>query len=113
MRSRGMRGYTAVLSNKKHDKEQKMRKEISVAVIAIGVLILLGSAVPMLIGVIVAVTAELSMPASVGIIGGADGPTAIMISSISGIGGAVVMIVIGILLIAAGIWGLIKAKKSG
>ncbi len=108
-----MRGYTAVLSNKKHDKEQKMRKEISVAVIAIGMLILLGSAVPMLIGVIVAVTAELSMPASVGIIGGADGPTAIMISSISGIGGTVVMIVIGILLIAAGIWGLIKAKKSG
>ena len=90
-----------------------MRKEISVAVIAIGVLILLGSAVPMLIGVIVAVIAELSMPASVGIIGGADGPTAIMISSISGIGGTVVMIVIGILLIAAGIWGLIKAKKSG
>ena len=90
-----------------------MRKEISVAVIAIGVLILLGSAVPMLIGVIVAVIAELSMPASVGIIGGADGPTAIMISSISGIGGTVVMIAIGILLIAAGIWGLIKAKKSG
>ena len=108
-----MRGYAAVRSNKKHDKEQKMRKEISVAVIAIGVLILLGSAVPMLIGVIVAVIAELSMPASVGIIGGADGPTAIMISSISGIGGTVVMIVIGILLIAAGIWGLIKAKKSG
>ena len=108
-----MRGYTAVRSNKKHDKEQRMRKEISVAAIAIGVLILLGSAVPMLIGVIVAVTAELSMPASVGIIGGTDGPTAIMISSISGIGGTVVMIVIGILLIAAGIWGLIKAKRSG
>ena len=35
---------------------------------------------------------------SVGIIGGADGPTAIMISSISGIVGTVVMIVIGILL---------------
>ena len=58
-----------------------MRKEISVAVIAIGVLILLGSAVPMLIGVIVAVTAELSMPASVGIIGGADGPTAIFVAT--------------------------------
>ena len=49
--------------------------------------------------------------ASIGIIGGADGPTAIMVFGSLGIGALIVEILVGILLIIAGIWGCRKCKK--
>ena len=48
---------------------------------------------------------------SVGIIGGADGPTAVMLVGVIGTGSVIVEIVIGVFLIIAGIWGLNKCKK--
>ena len=48
---------------------------------------------------------------SIGIIGGADGPTAIVLVGTVGAGSIIVEIVIGVLLIVAGIWGLRKIKK--
>ena len=45
------------------------------------------------------------------IIGGADGPTAIMLVGVIGTGSVIVEFVVGVLLIAAGIWGLKKIKK--
>ena len=50
--------------------------------------------------------------ASIGIIGGADGPTAIMVSGpTTGMGVMIAAVVIGILLFGVGIWGLRKIKK--
>ena len=46
------------------------------------------------------------------VIGGADGPTAIMLAGTIGTGGTILGIGIGILLVLAGIWGLKKNKKQ-
>ena len=48
---------------------------------------------------------------TIGIIGGADGPTAIMLVGTIGAGSVVVEVLIGVLLIAVGIRGLKKQKK--
>lgn len=84
-----------------------MKKAISIIAIVAGSLVLLSVAVPMIMGAILK-TQEAS---SVGIIGGADGPTAVMVAGVIGVGSVGFEIVIGVLLIVAGIWGLRKIKK--
>lgn len=84
-----------------------MKKVLSIAAIVAGGLVLISAVAPMIIGVIL----KSQVSNSVGIIGGADGPTAIMVVGSLGMGSLVVEIVIGILLIIAGIWGCRKCKK--
>lgn len=85
-----------------------MKKVIAIISIIVGGLVLLGAVAPMIIGTILKAQTAAS---SVGIIGGADGPTAIMIVGTIDAGGVIFEIVIGGLLIVAGIWGLRKLKK--
>ena len=84
-----------------------MKKVLSIILIIAGGLVLLSVAAPVIMGAILKAQAA----ASVGIIGGADGPTVIMLAGTIGAGSLIVEIVIGVLLIAAGIWGLRKLKK--
>ena len=84
-----------------------MKKAISIVAIIAGILILFSTAAPLIIGMILAIPT----PDSVGIIGGADGPTAIMIAGVAGAGGIIFAIAIGVLLTVLGIWGLRKTKK--
>lgn len=84
-----------------------VKKIISIAVIIVGAFMVIGGVAPMIIGAIL----EAQVASSVGIIGGADGPTAVMVTGVSGTGNVVLEIVIGILLVIAGIWGLRKYKK--
>lgn len=84
-----------------------MKKVISIIAIIAGGLVLLSVAVPMIIGAILKAQAA----SSVGIIGGADGPTAVMVVGTVGAGGILIEIVIAVLLIVAGVWGLRKIKK--
>lgn len=85
-----------------------MKKILSVISIIAGGVVLLGVAAPMIIGLILEAQAEAS---TIGIIGGADGPTAIMLVGTIGAGSVVVEVLIGVLLIAVGIRGLKKQKK--
>ena len=84
-----------------------MKKVVSIVAIVAGVLTLLSVVAPMILGLIFKAQAA----SSVGIIGGADGPTAIMLVGVIGTGSVIVEIVIGVFLIIAGIWGLNKCKK--
>lgn len=84
-----------------------MKRVLSIISIVAGGLVLLSVIAPMVIGAIL--TSQMSD--SVGIIGGADGPTAIFVVGTIGAGGVIVECVIGVLLVAVGIWGLIKCKK--
>ena len=84
-----------------------MKKVVSIVAIVAGVLTLLSVVAPMILGLILKVQAA----SSVGIIGGADGPTAIMLVGVIGTGSVIVEIVVGVFLIIAGIWGLNKCKK--
>lgn len=81
-----------------------MKKVLSIISIIAGGLVLLSVVVPMVMGVILKAHAA----SSVGIIGGADGPTAIMLVGVMGTGSVIFEIVIGVLLIGVGIWGLKK-----
>ena len=47
---------------------------------------------------------------SVGIIGGADGPTAVFVAGTLGAGSVVVQIVAGVLLLVVGVWGYWKSR---
>ena len=85
-----------------------MKKVLSIIGIIVGSLVLLSVVAPMIMGVILKVQVVAN---SVGIIGGADGPTAIMLVGTVGAGNIIIEIVIGVLLIAAGIWGMKKFKK--
>lgn len=85
-----------------------MKRILSVISIITGGLVLLSVVAPMILGVILKAQAT----SSVGIIGGADGPTAIMVVGVIGTGSIVVEIVVGMILVIAGIWGLKKRKKS-
>ena len=69
---------------------------------------MLGVAIPPIVG---AVLKAQTAAGSVGIIDGTDGPTAIMLVGTVGVGSVIAEIVIGVLLIAVGIWGLRKLKK--
>lgn len=84
-----------------------MKKIISIIAIVAGSLVLLSVAAPVIMGAIL----KAQVASTVGIIGGADGPTAIMLVGTLGAGSVIIEVVIGVLLIAAGIWGLIKLKK--
>ena len=72
---------------------------------------LLSCVAPTLIGAILEVQMHSQMAGTVGIIGGADGPTAVMVTGVTSVGSAVTEAVVGVLLIVAGIWGLRKSKK--
>lgn len=85
-----------------------MKRIFSVISIITGGLVLLSVVAPMILGVILKAQAT----SSVGIIGGADGPTAMMVVGVIGTGSIVVEIVVGMILVIAGIWGLKKRKKS-
>lgn len=85
-----------------------MKKAVSIISIVAGGLLLLSVIAPIIIGAVL--TNQVSD--SVAIIGGADGPTAVFLVGTLGVGSVIVEIVIGVLLVAAGIWGLIKCKKS-
>ena len=82
-----------------------MKKTISVTVIIAGVVAMLCAVVPIFVSAV-------SEASSVGIIGGADGPTAIMVSGDLSTSGVIVAVIVGILLVATGILVLKKAKKK-
>lgn len=84
-----------------------MKKIVAVIAIIIGVLLVIGGVAPMIIGTVL----KMQIPDSVGIIGGADGPTAIMVTGVLSTGHVIGEIVVGILLVAAGVWGYRKWKK--
>ncbi len=84
-----------------------MKKVISISAIIAGGLVLLSVAVPMIMGAIL--KAQISN--AVGVIGGADGPTAIMLVGIVGTGSVIIEMVLGICMMVAGIWGLKRIKK--
>ena len=85
-----------------------MKKALSIISIVAGGLVLLSIIAPMIIGAILS-----SQPSgSVGIIGGADGPTAVFVVGTFGAGGVIIESVIGVLLVAVGIWGLYRCKKQ-
>lgn len=86
-----------------------MKKVISIVAIIVGALVLLGVAAPMIMGMVFTIS---STNSSVAIIGGADGPTAIMIAETASIGSIIIAIAIGVLFIVAGIWGLRKKNKQ-
>lgn len=85
-----------------------MKKALSVAAVVVGALVLLSVFGPS----IAALLSAVSPAASVGIIGGADGPTAIMVAGTNSPLFVIVPVIIGILLIAVGIWGIKKLKQS-
>lgn len=84
-----------------------MKKVLSIISIVVGGLVLLGVIAPMIIGAILSSQTS----GSVGIIGGADGPTAVFVVGTFGVGSVIIESVIGVLLVAVGIWGLYKCKK--
>lgn len=84
-----------------------MKKALSIISIIAGGLVLLGVAAPVIVGLILKAQAAAG---SIGIIGGADGPTAIMLVGTIGVGSIIVEILIGVFLIAVGIWGFRKCK---
>ena len=85
-----------------------MKKALSIISIIAGGLVLLSVVVPIIIG---AVLKAQTAANSIGIIGGADGPTAIMVVGVTGVGSIIVESVVGALLVIIGIWGLRKIKK--
>ena len=87
-----------------------MKKAISIIAIVVGGLVLLSVAAPALIGFILEFQMKAQVAGSVGIIGGADGPTSIMVPGVTRVGSVVTEVVAGVLLIIAGIWGLRKRK---
>ena len=88
-----------------------MKKAISIIAIIVGGMVLLSVAAPVIIGAILEFQMKAQVAGSVGIIGGADGPTSIMVTGVTRVGSAVTEVVVGVLLIIAGIWGLRKRKK--
>ena len=88
-----------------------MKNVISIIAIVAGGLVLLSVAAPIVIGAILEIQMKSQISGSIGIIGGADGPTAVMVTGVSSMGSAVLEVVIGSLLMIAGIWGLRKCKK--
>ena len=87
-----------------------MKKAISIIAIIAGALVLLSVAAPALIGCILEFQMKAQVAGSVGSIGGADGPTSIMVTGVTRVGSVVTEVVAGVLLIIAGIWGLRKRK---
>ena len=88
------------------------KKVLSIIVLILGVLIVLSNIAPMIVGAIMRMQISNSIGSSMGIIGGADGPTAIMVAGIVGatVFRVIAKIVVGVLLIVAGILGIKKYK---
>lgn len=86
-----------------------MKKVFSIIAIVAGDLVLLSVVAPMIIGAVL----EAQISNSVGIIGGADGPTAVVVVGTLGMGSVITEVVIGVLLVGVGIWGLRKSRKNG
>ena len=91
--------------------EVLMKKVISIIAIVAGGLVLLSVAAPIVIGAILEIQMKSQIAGSVGIIGGADGPTAVMVTGVSSMGSVVLEAVIGCILMIAGICGVRKCKK--
>lgn len=89
------------------------KKVLSIIVLTLGILIVLSNIAPMIIGAIMRMQISDSIGSSVGIIGGADGPTTIMVAGIVGatVFRVIAKIVVGVLLIVAGILGIKKSKR--
>lgn len=79
-----------------------MKKIMFIISIIVGGLILLSVVVPMIIGLVLKAQPPAS---SISVIGGADGPTTIMLAGVVGGGSVFVEIIIGIFLVIIGIWG--------
>ena len=88
-----------------------VKKIILIAVIILGAFMVIGGVAPMIIGALLEARMEAQIANSVGIIGGADGPTAVMVVGTLGMGGVIAKILIGVLLVAVGIWGCRKSKS--
>lgn len=86
----------------------RKKKVISIIAIIVGVMVLGSVVAPMIMGAIF----KAQVTSSIGIIGGADGPTAIMLAGTIGAGNVIVESTLGVLLIVGGIWGLRKSKNS-
>ena len=84
-----------------------MIKKLSVLSVVVGGIVLLGVAAFLIAGLV----SVLSPAVSVGIIGGADGPTAIAVSGPTSTAGIFATIAIGLHFISLGMWGLRKSKK--
>ena len=84
-----------------------VKKIISIAIIILGAYMVIGGVAPMIIGAVL----RAQVASTVGIIGGADGPTSILVSGVISTGNIVLEIAVGVLLIVAGILGLAKCKK--
>ncbi len=88
-----------------------VKKIISIAVIILGAFMVIGGVAPMIIGAILEARMDAQIANSVGIIGGADGPTAVMVVGTLGMGSVIVKVLIGGLLVIGGIWGCRKSKR--
>ena len=84
-----------------------MKKVFSVIAIVAGVLLLLSAAAPMIAGAILEARSY-----SVGIIGGADGPTSVFVAGTLGAGSVAVQIAAGVLLLVGGIWGYLRSRRG-
>lgn len=89
------------------------KKVLSIIVLILGILMVLSNVAPMIISAVVRMQISDSIGSSVGIIGGADGPTTIMVAGIVGasVFRVIAKIVVGVLLIVAGILGIKKYKR--
>lgn len=87
-----------------------MKKIISIISIIIGVLLIVKAAAPMLGSAIMRI--QVSDASTIGIIGGADGPTSVFIAGRIGHGSVMTEFLAAILLIGAGIWGYRKKSRS-
>ena len=83
-----------------------MKKIISIVTIIIGGLLVIGGVAPMIMGAVL----KAQIAESVGVIGGADGPTAIFVTGVPGTGQVIGKIAVGLLVMAAGILGCRKKK---
>lgn len=85
-----------------------MRKKIiAIIAITIGVLLILSGVAPIIIGEIL----KIYDSASVGIIGGADGPTAVFVTGVTGTGDVIIELLVGLLLLVGGILVYRRIKK--
>ena len=73
-----------------------MKKALSIISIIAGGLVLLSVVAPVIIG---AVLKAQTAASSIGIIGGADGSTAIMLVGVTGVGSVITEIIIGVFLV--------------
>jgi len=86
-----------------------MKKVISIVGIILGAVVIVCNVASMIIGAILRM--QISNSASIGIIGGVDGPTSILIAGRIGSGSVISELLIGVLLVGAGIWGYRKSRN--